>query len=73
MSFVRDFCTVSTCVFVYLSSFINEKNNSFLNKRLNEIDNKLNRICIHNNIKIEELPVVKENSSKIIDKNVNNE
>ena len=73
MSFVRDFCTVYTCAIVYLSSFINEKNNSFLNKRLNEIDNKLNRICIHNNIKIEELPVVKESSSKIIDKNVNNE
>lgn len=54
MSFVRDFCTVYTCAFLFLSSFINEKNNSFLNKRLNEIDNKLNKIYIHNNIKIEE-------------------
>lgn len=54
MSFIKDFCIVYTCAFVFLSSFINEKNNYFLNKRLNEIDNKLNKICIHNNIKIED-------------------
>ena len=54
MSFIKDFCIVYTCAFVFLSSFINEKNNFFLNKRLNEIDNKLNKICIHNNIKIED-------------------
>jgi hypothetical protein len=54
MSFIKDFCIVYTCAFVFLSSFINEQNNYFLNKRLNEIDNKLNKICIHNNIKIED-------------------
>jgi len=54
MAFIKDFCIVYTCAFVLLSSFINEQNNYFLNKRLNEIDNKLNKICIHNNIKIEE-------------------
>ena len=68
MSFVRDFCTVYTCAFLFLSSFINEKNNSFLNKRLNEIDNKLNKICIHNNIKIEEYG----RTSLIIEEFINN-
>jgi hypothetical protein len=54
MSFVRDFCTVYTCAFLFLSGFINEQNNSYLNKRLNVIDNKLNKICIHNNINFED-------------------
>ena len=67
MSFVRDFCTVYTCAFLFLSSFINEKNNSFLNKRLNDIDNKINKICIHNKIKIEE----EGSSSRNIDETVN--
>jgi hypothetical protein len=65
MSFIRDFCTVYTCAFLFLSSFINEQNNSFLNKKLNEIDNKLNRICIHNNIKFEEHPNIEEHLSQL--------
>jgi hypothetical protein len=63
MSFVRDFCTVYTCAFLFLSSLINEQNNSLLNKRLNDIDNKINKICIHNKINFED---------KIEDKIINN-
>ena len=55
MSFITNFCTVYTCAFLFFSGFINEQNNSVLNKRLNEIDKKLNKICIHNNIKIDEI------------------
>lgn len=51
-NWVLNFCSVYTCTFLFFSSYIVQHNNNYFIKRLNDIEDKVDKLCIKNNIKV---------------------